>query len=58
MNYELIEARENAGQSRMQAADEIGCGVTLLFEMEKNGTEPRQRAIAKNVKRYIKKYTK
>ena len=55
MRYEMIEARECAGHSRNQAAVEIGCSLSTLYQLERYDKMPRTKLIQDAIKKYIRK---
>lgn len=53
----LIEARENANQSQVNASVEIGIGLTTLQKAE-NGEMPKNINLVKAIDKYITKHSK
>lgn len=53
----LLEARENASQSQINASVEIGIGLTTLQKAE-NGEMPKNINLKKAIDKYITKHSK
>lgn len=65
MNYdteidpeEFSNARMNADMTQKDVADYIGCGLTVINNLERAVNWPTNRAIRRNLIAFIKKYNK
>lgn len=54
----FMAARMSSDQTRTQASVDIGCGVSTIYELERNDKEPQHPLIIKAIEAYINKHNK
>jgi len=53
MKNDFIDARLNANETQVDVSIKIGCGLSVISQLETHGKEPMNRAVLRNIEEYI-----